>query len=46
MNTAEIEFDSEAASDAFAPRDCLGIEVTGEERYANETLATEAPRGR
>jgi adenylate cyclase len=40
MITAEMEFDSEAASDAFEPPDWLGIEVTGDERYANETLAT------
>ena len=40
MITAEMEFDSEAASDAFAPPDWLGIEVTGDARYANETLAT------
>ena len=40
MVTAEIEFDSEAASDAFEPADWLGAEVTGDERYANETLAT------
>jgi CYTH domain-containing protein len=40
MVTAEIEFDSEAASDAFEPADWLGAEVTGDDRYANETLAT------
>ena len=39
MVTAEIEFDSEAASDAFEPADWLGAEVTGDDRYANETLA-------
>ena len=44
MITAEMEFDSEAASDAFAPPDWLGIEVTGDERYANETLATRGLR--
>jgi adenylate cyclase len=45
--TAEMEFDSEAASDAFEPPDSLGIEVTGDERHANETLATRGlPRGR
>lgn len=37
---AEMEFDPEAASDAFEPPHWLGIEVTGDERYANETLAT------
>jgi adenylate cyclase len=39
MVTAEMEFDSEAASDAFEPPDWLGAEVTGDDRYANETLA-------
>ena len=37
--TAEIEFDSEAQSDAFGPPEWLGGEVTGDHRYANETLA-------
>ncbi len=40
MVTAEMEFDSEAASDAFEPPDWLGAEVTGDDRYANKTLAT------
>lgn len=39
MVTAEMEFDSEAASDVFDPPDWLGAEVTGDNRYANETLA-------
>ena len=39
MITAEMEFDSQAASNAFEPADWLGAEVTGDERYANETLA-------
>ena len=39
MITAEMEFDSEAASDAFEPPDWLGTEVTGDECYANETFA-------
>jgi adenylate cyclase len=39
MVTAEMEFDSEPASDAFEPPDWLGAEVTGDDRYANETLA-------
>jgi CYTH domain-containing protein len=39
MVTAEIEFDSEAASDRFEPAEWLGAEVTGDDRYANETLA-------
>jgi CYTH domain-containing protein len=40
MITAEMEFDSEAASEAFEAPDWLGTEVTGDERCANETLAT------
>jgi CYTH domain-containing protein len=46
--TAEVEFDSEEASGAFAPPDWLGDEVTGDERFANRTLALAAappPRG-
>lgn len=39
MVTAEMEFESEAASEAFEPPDWLGAEVTGDDRYANETLA-------
>src|SRR5918993_1830075 len=38
---AEVEFDSESESDAFRPPDWLGEEVTGDERYANRTLACE-----
>jgi adenylate cyclase len=37
--TAEIEFPSEASSQAFAAPEWLGREVTGDERYANRTLA-------
>jgi adenylate cyclase len=37
--TAEIEFPSVEASRAFMPPDWLGPEVTGDERYANRTLA-------
>ena len=37
--TAEVEFPSEAASDGFTPPDWLGREVTGDKRYANQTLA-------
>jgi CYTH domain-containing protein len=36
---AEVEFDSEEASKAFRPPDWLGDEVTGDGRYANESLA-------
>jgi adenylate cyclase len=39
--TAEVEFESEAASNEFQPPDWLGEEVTGDPRYANETLAQE-----
>jgi adenylate cyclase len=41
--TAEVEFDSEEASDAFDPPPWLGREITGDPRYANQTLATEGP---
>ena len=37
---AEIEFDSEDEARAFRPPGWIGEEVTGEERYLNETLAT------
>jgi CYTH domain-containing protein/CHAD domain-containing protein len=40
LRTAEIEFDSRAAADAFVPPPWLGAELTGDERYANQTLAT------
>jgi adenylate cyclase len=39
MVTAEVEFDSEQASSRFEPPDWLGTEVTGDRRYANESLA-------
>ena len=38
--TAEVEFPDEAASAAFAPPAWLGVEVTGDARYANQGLAT------
>jgi CYTH domain-containing protein len=37
--TAEVEFPSEDASRAFAPPDWFGAEVTGDARYANQSLA-------
>jgi adenylate cyclase len=40
LMVAEIEFDSEEAARAFEPPEWLGDEVTGDERYLNETLAT------
>jgi adenylate cyclase len=36
----EIEFDSEDQARAFEPPGWIGEEVTGDERYLNETLAT------
>jgi adenylate cyclase len=44
---AEIEFESEEASEEFDPPAWLGREVTGDERYANRRLAVHgmpAPR--
>ena len=37
--TAEIEFPSLEASEAFAPPEWLGREVTGDGRFANQSLA-------
>jgi adenylate cyclase len=43
---AEIEFPSEEEARRFEPPEWLGEEVTGDERYLNETLATRgAPAG-
>jgi CYTH domain-containing protein len=39
--TAEVEFPSEDEGDAFVPPDWLGREVTGDPRYANQSLALE-----
>jgi CYTH domain-containing protein/CHAD domain-containing protein len=41
LRTAEVEFDSPEASRAFAPPPWFGRELTGDRRYANQTLATE-----
>ena len=41
--TAEIEFGSLAASERFTPPPWLGREVTGDARYANQTLALAGP---
>jgi CYTH domain-containing protein/CHAD domain-containing protein len=38
--TAEIEFESTAQADRFRPPPWLGEELTGDERYANQSLAT------
>ncbi len=40
LRTAEIEFDSLAEADRFVPPPWLGAELTGDERYANQSLAT------
>jgi adenylate cyclase len=40
LATAEVEFSSEDEADRFEPPDWLGDEVTGDERYLNETLAS------
>ena len=39
LMTAEIEFGSVDASERFSPPAWLGREVTGDARYANQTLA-------
>lgn len=43
--TVEVEFADEASAAAFTPPDWLGREVTGDSRYANQSLARagEAP---
>ena len=47
LMVAEVEFDSVEASEAFVPPPWLGEEVTGDERYANRTLAVDGwPDGR
>ena len=43
--TAEIEFASTEASAAFAPPEWLGLEVTGDARYANQSLALSGAPG-
>ena len=39
LETAEIEFGSVEASERFSPPPWLGREVTGDARYANQSLA-------
>ena len=39
--TVEIEFGSPEASEAFAPPPWIGRELTGDKRYANQSLALE-----
>jgi CYTH domain-containing protein len=41
IRTAEVEFESEAASAEFDPPAWVGRDVTDDPRYANETLAIE-----
>jgi CYTH domain-containing protein len=41
--TAEVEFDSEEAADAFEPPGWLGEDVTEDLRYKNQRLAREGP---
>jgi CYTH domain-containing protein/CHAD domain-containing protein len=40
LRTAEIEFESIEQADGFRPPSWLGAELTGDERYANQSLAT------
>jgi CYTH domain-containing protein/CHAD domain-containing protein len=40
LRTAEVEFDSREAADNFARPHWLGKELTGDRRYANQSLAT------
>jgi adenylate cyclase len=40
LATAEVEFESTEEADRFDPPEWLGEEVTGDERYLNERLAT------
>jgi len=39
LAVAEVEFDSDAAADAFDPPDWFGAEVTDDARYKNQRLA-------
>ena len=41
--TVEIEFGSLEASERFAPPPWVGRELTGDKRYANQSLALEGP---
>ena len=40
---AEVEFGSEDAANDFVPPDWFGEDVTGDKRYRNSYLATQAP---
>jgi CYTH domain-containing protein/CHAD domain-containing protein len=41
LRTAEIEFDSREQADGFEPPGWLGAELTGDARFANQSLATD-----
>jgi CYTH domain-containing protein/CHAD domain-containing protein len=41
LRTVEVEFETEDGSRAFTPPPWFGRELTGDRRYANQTLATE-----
>jgi len=43
--TAEVEFADEAAARAFAAPAWMGEDVTGDQRYANQRLATDGKPG-
>lgn len=43
LATAEVEFDSKEQAEEFEPPAWIGSDVTGDERYSNQSLAT---RGR
>jgi adenylate cyclase len=43
--TAEIEFDGEQQADRFDPPSWLGVEVTGDDRFSNRSLATDGLPG-
>lgn len=40
LRTAEVEFDSREEADRFTPPPWFGEELTGDQRYANRSLAT------
>jgi CYTH domain-containing protein/CHAD domain-containing protein len=41
LHTAEVEFGSREQADGFRPPPWMGRELTGDRRYANQTLATQ-----
>ena len=43
LRVAEVEFPSAAASEAFSPPGWFGRELTGDARYANQSLALDGP---